>query len=117
MSPQLAAPPGPALPPTLQSAGSGSASWPIGDRWLFSLDTREWRQLPIRGLSPLPRFLFSSAQFSPAGGGADQFLVFGGETGSGCKLNDVWRLGLDTLHWEQLSAPAFATLRCRQQYG
>ncbi|KAL4458419.1 hypothetical protein ABPG75_013284 [Micractinium tetrahymenae] len=98
--------------------GSGaSASWPIGDRWLFDLATREWRQLPIRGLSPLPRFLFSSAQFSPAGGGADQFVVFGGETGSGCKLNDVWRLGLDTLHWEQLSAPVFATLHCRQLLG
>ncbi len=102
---------------SLPPAGSGSASWPIGDRWLFNLDTREWRQLPIRGLSPLPRFLFSSTQYSPAGGGADQFVVFGGETGGECRLNDVWRLGLDTLHWEQLSAPVFATLHCRQLYG
>lgn len=108
--------PAPPLPHCGAGSG-GAASWPIGDRWLFDLSSREWRQLPIRGLSPLPRFLFSSAQLSPGDGAADQFVVFGGETGGGCKLNDVWRLGLDTLHWEQLSAPVFATRRCRQLFG
>ena len=58
------------------------ASRPIGDRWMFDLQARTWVQLPIRGLSPLPRFLFASTQYSPDGGAADQFLLFGGQTGA-----------------------------------
>lgn len=35
----------------------------------------------MRGMSPLPRFLFGYTQYSPPGGGADQFVLFGGQTG------------------------------------
>lgn len=49
---------------------------------LFDLQSRQWRQLPVRGMSPLPRFLFGYTQFSPAGGGADRFVLFGGQTGA-----------------------------------
>jgi hypothetical protein len=49
---------------------------------MFDLQARTWVQLPIRGLSPLPRFLFASTQYSPDGGAADQFLLFGGQTGA-----------------------------------
>ncbi|PSC68385.1 galactose oxidase [Micractinium conductrix] len=95
----------------------GEAYRPIGDRWVFDLQERSWVQLPIRGLSPLPRFLFGWAQFSPVGGGADQLAIFGGETGSGCKLNDAWVLDLGSRHWVQLSSPAFATRQCDQLFG
>ena len=84
---------------------------------MFDLQERSWVQLPIRGLSPLPRFLFGWAQFSPVGGGADQLAIFGGETGSGCKLNDAWVLDLGSRHWVQLSSPAFATRQCDQLFG
>lgn len=49
---------------------------------LFDLQQRQWRQLPVRGIAPLPRFLFGFAQYTPAGGGADRFVMFGGRTGA-----------------------------------
>lgn len=55
------------------------APWP---RRLFDLESRQWRQLPVRGMSPLPRFLFGFTQYSPASGGADRFVLFGGQTGA-----------------------------------
>lgn len=60
----------------------GLASHPIGDRFVFDLQARTWRQLPIRGMSPLPRWMFASTQFAPTGGGAETFLLFGGQTGA-----------------------------------
>ena len=55
---------------------------PPSQRRLFDLQSRQWRQLPVRGMSPLPRFLFGYTQYSPPGGGADQFVLFGGQTGA-----------------------------------
>jgi hypothetical protein len=97
--------------------GMEAAARPLGDRWLFDLASRSWRMLPVRGLSPLPRFLFAYAQYAPAVGGPDQLLVFGGQTGSGCKLNDVWVIELGTYHWRQLSLATFASRQCQQLFG
>ncbi|PRW59710.1 leucine-zipper-like transcriptional regulator 1 isoform X1 [Chlorella sorokiniana] len=90
---------------------------PIGDRWLFDLQSRQWRQLPVRGMSPLPRFLFGYAQYTPTGGGADRFVLFGGQTGASCKLNDVWQLSLDSNLWQQVSQPYFTSKRCERLFG
>lgn len=70
-------------------------------RRLFDLQSRQWRQLPVRGMSPLPRFLFGYTQYSPAGGGADRFVLFGGQTGAlgGGRAAGRWlSLGLDKRH-------------------
>jgi hypothetical protein len=94
------------------------ASRPLGDRWLFDLRSRTWSMLPVRGLSPLPRFLFASTQYTPAGDGAhDRLLVFGGETGGGCALNDAWQLDLVTHRWRQLSLATFASKQCKNLFG
>lgn len=60
------------------------AGRPLGDRWVFDLDARTWWQLPVRGLSPLPRHMFGYAQFAPPGAAADQLIIFGGQTGGTC---------------------------------
>lgn len=72
--------------------GAAAVSRPIGDRWLFDLQTRTWRQLPVRGLSPLPRFLFSWAhvQMNGSRGPSDQLLIFGGEGGAAGHADSLW---------------------------
>lgn len=95
----------------------GMAARPLGDRWLFDLGSMTWSMLPVRGLSPLPRFLAASTQYAPATGGPDELLVFGGETGSGCKLNDAWVIELGTYHWRQLSLATFASRQCQKLFG
>ena len=78
-----------------------------------------WRQLPVRGMSPLPRFSFGAAPFAPGDGGSGpQLLVFGGVTGAACALNDVWSADLPhDGRWTQLAWPQFATSACKRQFG
>lgn len=72
-----------------RSGVSYATSAPTSDVWSFHLPSRSWRMEAQRGLTPLPRFLASSLLYKPANS-SDRLLVFGGETGSSCKLNDVW---------------------------
>ena len=73
-----------------------------GDRvntvFRFNFKTSEWRSVGLGEVNPSPRASHSATI-------ADNYMyVFGGKDNDDEKLNDLWRLDLDTDVWEQIIA-------------
>ena len=49
-----------------RSGPTYSSSRPQADLWAFDLASRAWQEVRQPGLAPLPRFLNSYAQYTPA---------------------------------------------------
>lgn len=100
-----------------RSGPTYATSVPLSDVWSLHLPSLTWQLEAQHGPAPLPRFLASSLLYHPPNVSSDQLLVFGGETGLECKLNDVWSLDLSTITWRQLSPAQWARKRCMHSFG
>ena len=90
---------------------------PQDDLWVFNFKTKIWSKATMYGAQPLPRFLFSSALYTPVGASLPKLYIFGGETLERCKLNDVWALDLGNLRWDLLAPNFYWKRRCDRLFG
>lgn len=94
-----------------RSGESHDTAKPVGDVWVFDIKALAWQEQHHSGLHPVPRWLPSSAMYVGSDG-APRMVIFGGETVSECKLNDLYEFNLQSMMWKELSPPVFCKRRC-----
>jgi hypothetical protein len=93
------------------------SSRPLGDLWMFSFATLQWTKVLEYEAKPAVRFLQSAVLYKSNQTASARMYIFGGESLEKCKLNDVWELRLDTLHWRLLTPNFFSKRRCDALFG
>lgn len=78
--------------------GGERSSYAFNDVWRFDWASQSWAYVPPRSnTAPPPRFDHSAAV------SGDTMWVYGGRTGAGEVLSDVWALDLTTGEWSRLA--------------
>jgi len=78
--------------------GGERSSYAFNDVWRFDFATEAWVYMPPKSnTAPPPRFDHSAAVMG------DTMWVYGGRTGAGEVLSDVWSLDLTTSVWTRLA--------------
>lgn len=80
--------------------GRDAAASPLGDTWLFDLESETWEATAATG--PSPRFGHAVAVDAEAGA----LYLFGGQADGDTFFDDAWRLDLESLAWTVLAAGA-----------
>lgn len=89
--------------------GRNDVASPLGDLWLFDLETETWEATDASG--PAPRFGHAVA-VDPE---ARALYLFGGQADGATFFDDAWRLDLDALTWTELATDGGA--RPSARYG
>lgn len=69
------------------------------DVYIYNFKDNEWTKLNIKCEAPCPRSGHSSVVYEDKENNCEYMYIFGGKNSKNQKLNDLWKLNLQTLTW------------------